>query len=240
MIRGLIKDIVKYLPSQIINGIIGFISIPIITRLFSPTDYGNYTITLATVNILVILIGWLSMAIIRFYPKFEKDKNLDYFNSNILKLSILSILVISFLFFSSIIVLKKWLSEQLYVLMLTGMFLFALLAFFEIFLHFLRSKREVIWYSVFFIYRIVFGFGLGILLIFLFNFGIEGLFWGAIISLILILPLLWKKSVGRMRFDNITVSKFFVIEISRYSLPLVVGNLAAWILSLSDRYILQL
>jgi len=240
MVEDLVKDIAKYLPSKIITGVIGFISIPIVTRLFPPADYGDYSLAWATVNILVLLIGWLSMSIIRFYPKFEKDKNLDYFNSRIVKLSFISILVIGFLFFSIIIVIKKWVSEQLYILMLIGIFLFALLAFFEILLHFLRSRREVIWYSIFFTWRIVFGFGLGILLIFLFNFGIEGLFWGAIISLTLILPLLWKKSVGRIKFDNITISKFFVMEISRYSLPLVVGNLAALILSLSDRYILQL
>jgi len=240
MIKDLVKDIVKYLPSKIIAGVIGFISIPIVTRLFLPADYGNYSLALATVNILVLLIGWLTMSIIRFYPKFEKDKNLDYFNSHILKLSFISILIIGFLFFVSIIVIKKWLSEQLYILMIVGIFLFVLLAFFEILLHFLRAKRKVIWYSIFFIWRIVFGFGIGILLIYLFDFGIVGLFCGAIISIILVLPLLWKKSVGRIKFDNIIISKFFVMEISRYSLPLIVGNLAAWILSLSDRYILQL
>jgi len=240
MIKGLVKDIVKYLPSKIIAGLIGFVSIPIITRLFPPADYGNYSLTMATINILVVLTGWLSMTIIRFYPEFEKDKNLEYFKSQIIKLSIFSILVISALFFISIIIIKKWLTFQLYELMLIGILLFALLAFFEISLQFFRPKREVTWYSIFFIFRIVFGFGVGILLIFLFDFGIEGLFWGLVVTLILVMPFLWKKSVGKVKFSGLEISKDFVSDISKYSVPLVVGNLAAWILSLSDRYILQL
>jgi O-antigen/teichoic acid export membrane protein len=240
MIKGLFKDLVKYLPSKIIAGLIGFVSIPIITRFFPPADYGNYSLAMATINILVLFIGWLSMAIIRFYPKFEKDINLDYFKSQIVELSIISISAISTLFFIIIIIIKKWLTFQLYNLMLIGVLLFVFLSFFEILLQFLRSKREVIWYSIFFIFRIVFGFGVGILLIFLFDLSIEGLFWGLIITLVLILPFLWKKSVNSIKLENIKISKGFVTEISRYSIPLVIGNLAAWILSLSDRYILQL
>jgi O-antigen/teichoic acid export membrane protein len=240
MIKVLFKDIFKYLPSQIVAGLIGFVSIPIITRFFSPADYGNYSLAMATVNILVVLTGWLSMAIIRFYPEFKRDTNLEYFKSQIAKLSIVSILVISGLFLISIIIIRKWLASQLYKLMLIGILLFALLTFFGIMLQFLRSKREVIWYSIFFIFRVVFGFGLGILLIFLFDFSIEGLFWGLIITLVLILPFLWKKSVNSIKLENTRISKGFIRDISIYSIPLVISNLAAWILSLSDRYILQL
>jgi O-antigen/teichoic acid export membrane protein len=240
MIKDLVKDIAKYLPSKLIAGLIGFVSIPIVTRLFSPADYGSYSLTWSTINILVLLIGWLSMPIIRFYPKFEKDINLDYFKSQIVKLSIISISAISTLFFVIIIIVKKLLTFQLYNLMLIGLLLFSLLSFFEILLQFLRSRREIIWYSVFFIFKIVFGFGVGILLIFLFDIGIEGLFWGLIITLVLILPFLWKKSVERIKLEKERISRGFAKEISRYSIPLVIGNLASWILSLSDRYILQL
>lgn len=240
MIKDLFKDITRYFPSKLIEGLIGFITILIITRLFSPNDYGNYSLTLATINILVIFIGWISMAIIRFYPEYEKYKKLVYFNINIIKLSFIIIAAISILFLLSIILIKNRLSSQLYSFMLIGNFLFVLIAFFEILQAFLRSKREIIWYSIFLLFKVVFGFILGMMLIILFNFGIDGLFWGTIISLLLILPVLWKKSVERIRFNNLKISKSFVWEISNYSLPLVVSNLAAWLLRLSDRYILKL
>ncbi len=56
MIKDLAKDIVKHLPSKIVPEIVGFISSPMITRLFSPTDYGNYPLVLAAVGVLVLLI----------------------------------------------------------------------------------------------------------------------------------------------------------------------------------------
>ncbi|MGZ5491462.1 MAG: lipopolysaccharide biosynthesis protein, partial [Nitrososphaeraceae archaeon] len=241
MIKDLSKDIAKYLPSTIIKGIAGFASIIIITRLFPPDDYGIYSLVWATVNILILLIGgWLSMSIIRFYPKFEKDDNLNYFKSNIIVLAFISILIIGTLFYICILIIKIWITEKIYILMLIGSFLFMLFTLFEILLHFLSIKREVVWYSIFFIGRTVFGLVAGVLLVIFFKLGIEGLFWGIIISLVIALPLLWRKSVGIVKFNNTKISKLFVKEISSYSFPLVISSLAMWILSISDRYILQI
>jgi O-antigen/teichoic acid export membrane protein len=61
-----IKDMVKYSPAQIVPGIVGFVSIPIITRLFSPQDYGNYSLAIAAVMVLTTLLGWVPVSIIRF------------------------------------------------------------------------------------------------------------------------------------------------------------------------------
>lgn len=48
MSKSFINDIYKYLPSQVISAVLGFISIPVITRLFPPGDYGNYVFIMAT------------------------------------------------------------------------------------------------------------------------------------------------------------------------------------------------
>lgn len=69
---GLIKDMAKYLPSTIISAIIGIVFLPIITRLFSPNDYGNYVLVMVTVYILTIIVGWVSFSVVRFYPAYEK------------------------------------------------------------------------------------------------------------------------------------------------------------------------
>ncbi|MBA7484893.1 hypothetical protein ES707_20424 [subsurface metagenome] len=81
MIKDLVKDIVKHLPSKIVPGIVGFISVPIVTRLFSPDEFGNYSLVLTTVSVLVLLILWFSMSVIRFFPIFEKEKSLLLFIS---------------------------------------------------------------------------------------------------------------------------------------------------------------
>ena len=81
MTQDFLKDAVKYLPAQIVPGIVGFISISVITRIFSPQDYGNYSLAMAAVMVLATLCGWLPMSIIRFYPSYERDKKLDLFLS---------------------------------------------------------------------------------------------------------------------------------------------------------------
>lgn len=57
MTKGFLKDTIKYLPAQIAPGIVGFVSIPIITRIFLPQEYGNYSLAMATVMVLTTLGG---------------------------------------------------------------------------------------------------------------------------------------------------------------------------------------
>lgn len=238
MIKDLIKDMVKYLPAQIVPAIVGIISIPIITRLFPPGDYGNYVLVMATIGVLSTLAGWLSMSIIRFYPIYEKDRKLGQFYANIIKLSIISIGIISLIFSTILLFTKSYISSDLYFLMWIGILIFILTSFFEILLHFLRVKRQVTWYSGFIIWESITRIGFAMLLIIVFNFGIIGLFWGSILSLTIVLPFLWKKGIGKVSLRS-NISMPLTLEMARYSFPLLVGNLAAWILSLSDRFVLN-
>ena len=238
MIKNLIKDMVKYLPAQIVPAIVGIVSIPIITRLFPPSDYGNYILVMATIGVLSTLVGWLSMSIIRFYPIYKRDGKLEQFYANIIKLSIISIGIISLIFSTIFLFTKSYISSDLYFLMWIGILIFILKSFFEILLHFLRVKRQVTWYSGFIIWGSITRIGFAMLLIIVFNFGIIGLFWGSILSLTIVLPFLWKKGIGKVSLNS-NMSIPLTLEMAKYSFPLVAGNLAAWILSLSDRYILE-
>jgi len=58
------------------------------------------------------------------------------------------------------------------------------------------------------------------------------------LSVAVVFPLLWKKAIGKVSVGSKNVSFSLTSEMAKYGFPLVVGNLAAWILSLSDRYIL--
>jgi len=239
MIKGFLKDAAKYLPAQIAPAIVGFVSIPIITRLFAPEDYGNYSLVMATVMVLTTLVGWLSMSIIRFYPAYERDNKLDFFCGNILRLTFISILVITLIFIILLFSLKVYISSTLYLLMSVGIGVFIIMAIFNVFQHFLRSMRQIGWYSFFVSWRSVMAFVLGVGLIVLFKFGIEGLLWGIILSGAVILPLLWRIAIGGTSIKFTGLDRSMAKEMARYSIPLVIGNLAAWILSLSDRYILE-
>jgi len=230
---------VKYLPAQIVPGIVGFITIPIITRLFAPGEYGDYVLVISTVGVFSTIVGWLSMPIKRFYPAYERDKKLDEFYETVLKMTFISILVLSLLFLGALLLLKSHISPRLYALIYIGVPVFILTSCFGVLVEFLRAKRQISWYSDFMVWKSVTAVSFGILLVIIFDFGIDGLLWGSVLSLVIGFPFLWRISLGKVSLNAKSISTPLVSEMARYGFPLVIGNLAAWILSLSDRYVLE-
>jgi len=239
MVKNLIKDMSAYLPAQIIPAVVGLISIPIITRLFRPEEYGNYVLVTATVGVLSTVIGWLSMSIIRFYPVYERDEKLDEFYENITKLVIISILVVSLITSGILVILKPNISVRLYSLMWLGILVFILTSALGVPFHFLRAKRQIGWYSGLKIWNSIAAISFGILLVMVFHLGVSGLLLGSVLSLVVAFPFLWKKAIEGVCPSTKGISPPFALGMAKYSFPLVTGNLAAWILSLSDRYILE-
>ena len=239
MTQKFIKDLVKYLPSMVVPALIGLIAIPIIAHLFSPEDYGQYILVKITISVLLIIIGWLSMSILRFYPEYEKNDRIDEFYYTVVKLLFLSVFVVGFLFYIVLLILKESVDRSLYSLMLIGLSIFVFNAVFDVLLNFLRIRREVNSYNFFRVWNSIASLGLGVLLVLLFGMGVEGLLWGMLISLFFALPFLWKRTVKYFTINN-EFSKTLSLVMFKYGIPLMVGNLAAWVLSLSDRYILKI
>ena len=74
-LKSLFSDMIKYLPTLIVSGLIGLISIPIYTKTFNSNEYGNFSLINSTILLISIIIGWIPMSIIRFYPEYEKNHN---------------------------------------------------------------------------------------------------------------------------------------------------------------------
>ena len=241
MIRDLIKDLLKYVPAQIVPALVGLVAIPIVTRLFPPSDYGNYSLVMATVNILAIVaLGWVTTSIIRFYPAYEKDGRLEEFHGSAVKILFISAIAYTAAFLGILFAIRPWISSELWQLMLIGTLLFFLLSGFQGLQQLLRAERLVSWYSGFQVWYKAAALGIGITLVLCFHFGIEGLLWGSILSLAIALPLLWKTAAGgRGVLKNRGISIELTREMAKYGFPLVVGNLSAWILSVSDRYVIE-
>lgn len=240
MTKDFIKDLFKYLPAQVAPGIIGIISIPIITRIFRPIDYGNYNLVIATVMVLTTLLSWIPMSIIRFYPSYERDEKLDLFFGNIISLTFLSLLVLSPLFFVFLLFIKSNISSEFFSLMNIGLGVFFITVIFDVFKSFLRATRQAGWFSGFSVWKNIASLGMALVLIFCLHRGIASLFWGTIFSVILILPFIFRKAKKNIASRYLKIDFSLIKKMAKYSFPLVLGNLAAWILSLSDRYIIEI
>lgn len=241
MMRDFVKDLLKYLPAQIVPALMGLITIPIVTRLFPPEDYGNYVLVMATVSILSTLAtGWLDNSIIRFYPAYELKGELSYFYNTVLGTSLVSIAAIFVLFLGILFFTQEHITGSLRSLMGLGVVVFVITSFFQVLQTFLRAKRQVHWYTYFAVWHSVARLGLGVALVVVWHMGVESLLWGSIIAVLTVMPWLWKLSIGKDISVKRGISLSAASEMARYGLPLVVAFLASWILSLSDRYILGL
>lgn len=240
MSKEVLKDMFKYFPSQIIPMILGFLSVPIFTRLFNPEDYGTYVLVVSTVSLLInITTGWLSMSVIRFYPIYSSNSKIDEFRNNIAILSLLSIIIISSISLAVSYLIKERVLSKFYYLIKIGIIFLAFNSFFQLLLSFLRIERRVNFYGGFSIFYSVVGLTLGLILVKIAKFGVEGLLWGQIICILIAIPLLWKVTLKGYPNSLTGISKPIASEIAKYSFPLVLGNIAAWILNLGDRYIIE-
>ena len=240
MIKELFKDSAKYLPSMVVPAIVGIIAIPIITRLFPPEVYGKYVLVVATVSFLsAIAVAWVGSSTIRFFPAYELSGELNKFYTVLLKLTIFSIGSVGILFLATLFSLKNKISPDFYFLMCIGALLFVVSSFWSVLLNLLRAKRKVARYSTFSIWMSVAGLGIGIAIVLILHTGVEGLLWGAIISTVIAIPLLWKVSLGIPSLRGGNVRSRMGWEIAKYGIPAMAINVLSWAQNLSDRYILE-
>jgi len=241
MIRGFLKDVVKYLPAKIAPAIVGIVAIPVVTRLFPPGEYGDYILVMITVSFLGgITSGWLSDSVIRFFPAYEKKAKLGEFYSTTLAFAFISIIVISLLFLGVLFLIEDKISTNLASLMRFGVLIFIVTVCFQVFQNFFRAKRQATKYTSFSIWQSVAGLCIGISLVLLFHRGVEGLLWGKFLAIAIILPLIYLLSIGR----GVSIRKGISIPMAgkmvKYGFPLTIGFLTFFLLGSSDRYILGL
>ena len=239
MIRAFVKDLLLYLPSQIVPAIVGLIAIPIITRLFSPEEYGNYILVMATVSVVVIIVGWLPASIIRFYPTCKRDGKIRELYGAVALWFFITVALLVIIYVGVLLAVHAYKGIQLYYLMLIGVLIFVLRAVFLVSSSFFRAKRQVGLFASSISGYYVASFALGIALVVYFGYGVEGLLWGHVLSLVVMVPLLLKVVLVKFSWGGGSSSKL-TKEIARYGFPLILGALAAWVLTFSDRYIIEL
>jgi O-antigen/teichoic acid export membrane protein len=78
------RDSIWYFIASAVGSALGFISIPIFTRLFIPAEYGIYSLISTVVMIgSPFIFVWLSASALRFYPEYSGEGKLDEYYSSI-------------------------------------------------------------------------------------------------------------------------------------------------------------
>jgi O-antigen/teichoic acid export membrane protein len=237
LLRVFSKDLFRYLPGQIGLALLAFFSVPLFTRILSPDQFGRYALVISTVAILLSLVEPLTMALVRFYPT-AIGKELDVLLRTCIWAQVILV--------GSVVATGGFLAFMVRSVDVTyGRFVYVTLCIllFEGVANFLaqvlRARLQIGAFNTFNILIKCIGIGLGLALAVQFNLDEIGILWGIAVSFIVGLPFLWKMTLADVKMTG-TVSLIRLREMIRYGSPLVIGNMAAWVLSQMDRYFIQL
>jgi O-antigen/teichoic acid export membrane protein len=240
MLKKFVKDLAVYSPSQFLPALTAFITTPILTRLFPPAEFGYWALAESIYAFLVALaVAGIGSAVIRFYPIYRTESNLQAFFAalGVSVGTVITIVVgISFL---ALFLLKGILSPKLVQLLPLVILIFIAQGIFTAFISVVRAQKRSGLFTSFHLIMYYGSLGLGLLLGVGFGLRVKGLLWGALLTVVLVLPFLVHLSVKGV---GIHLHHFHVAEALKlwhYAWPMALGNVAMWGLRVSDLFIIS-
>ncbi len=232
------RDSAWYLASNAVVAVIGFIAIPILTRIFPPRQYGIFSLVNTAIALgSPILYAWLATSIIRFYPEHEDREELDVFYSTVLSLTPYYLV----LFLGIMLPVAAFLLPlgKYRVLVCLGIAVFALWVIFNIAQALMRARQQAWEYAALSVFVAFCRYLVGASIAVWLGQGVKGPFWGWLGALIIAIPIeliviktgkyyKWKKS-------SRTLQRAFF----SFGFILIFVTFLSEVLSAVDRYMLQ-
>ncbi len=236
--RAFVGDTAKYLPAVIVSSLAGMFFLPILTRLFVPSVYGDYTLAISVLSFLQVMISsWLSSAVIRFYDSAEQKGQVSYFTVSAFRIVIVGSTVLAGLSFGITLLFRSYLESEFFYLLCLVPLLLVVSSLLELPLQVMRARRWVGTYSLFLIARTLLaplaGVGLSIML----GGSVIGMMWGSILLIGLLVPVSYSICFQRTIWLN-QFSWDWAGRLLGFGLPLVPSYLLVIVLDISDRFII--
>lgn len=239
-LRGLFKNTFIYGVGDVLGKFIGFILIPIYTKYLTPSEYGTFSLCLLFSGFVSIfcLLG-INSAFFRFFIGSEdKKKQRHLFSTTLWSISIFSLLVLVVcLVFSkslSLLVLKSSYNSPLIKIASFNVLFEALLT---IFLLIFRAEGRSLTYISTMLTKLVCGLIFNCFFVIYLRSGPAGIFWSNILSCIIALIIVLPKTKFYL---SCYFSTKLLKGLLKYGLPLIPTSIAMIIISLSDRYFIQI
>ncbi len=240
LLRRTAKHSLFYIPSVVVPAIVGIVLIRIFTTVFSQAEFGYYNVTLSTLGLIkVFSVAWLSTSAVRFYAVFKNKNKEPIFFSTLLISSLVSAFFVTLVAFIIFILISHQIQPQLSSALRVAFLACIFISFFEVFIVIFRAALFPQRYSFYWMIYVIAKPITGLVIIFLFNIGVQGLFVGFFITSFC-LDLLLVKKLGLIHFfkpGNISLP--LIKQFASYGIPLAASNFSFWILSLSDRYLIE-
>ncbi len=234
-----LKDFIRYVPSRVVPALFSFLVLPVITRIFNPEIYGEYSLLLNSVSIFsIIATDWIALSITRFYPEYKKKNELSAFKDTLIKISGVSLGAVTIVAFVLSIVTRGFSLAIPVSLLDVGLLTLVSTSAANVLMHMFVAEQKPTPYSIFMVLLKCVCILLGILWVVLTNSGIRGFLWGQLAGTALILPFLY--AISMKSLPGRAFSKPLTQDILKYGMPIVGINLASWVLTVSDRYVIEM
>lgn len=241
--RELFKDLVRYIPSFVVPGIVSLVSLSLFTNYIEPDQWGIYSLLTSSIELLSLLsLGWLTNSIVRYYTESLEQSDTEGFETTVLGSAILLISLVLVGAFILTTAFNGTLRENnLLYIMYIGLWIYGASALVRVVGGMLRAKRKALLVSALISWQYVSRLVLGLLLIVMFGLGVGGILLGWAIGMTIGVVLLgnWAfQHVGPRHFKIGLFSWSRVRSMLRFGTPIVAGDFSFWLLRVLDRYIL--
>jgi O-antigen/teichoic acid export membrane protein len=243
-LKRLYKDSSQYLLGQVAIFVVGFVSFPIFTRVFSVAEYGLMSLTLNTVAMVTVLskLG-LQHSLVRFYPEYahgaDPEAKRRYYSTIFWAATCVGVIVTLLYLVSVWSFSNHILEERLKRLLIFASVLIVVRAVSSIVMNLWRTEGKTRNYNTVNVGIKAATVAAVIVLLFTWERSLRAFFAGMIgvetAIMIIIVSILWKRGLIRFgRFETHLLQQTLA-----FGLPMIGFELASLILDNGDRFLVQ-
>ncbi|MGH9775404.1 MAG: lipopolysaccharide biosynthesis protein [Candidatus Acidiferrales bacterium] len=243
-LKRLYKDSSHYLLGQILVFVVGFVSFPVFTRVFSVAEYGLMSLTLNTIAMVTVLskLG-LQHSLVRFYPEHAASADSgakQRYYSTIFFAAAGIAGIITFLYVLSVLgISHQYLGDRLKRLLIFAAVLVFVRAVSSIVMNLWRTEGKTRHYNLVNVGIKAATVAAVLVLLFTWERSLRAFFTGMIgvetAIMIALVVLLWKRKLIRLGMFETA----FLQQTLAFGLPMIGFELASLILDNGDRFLVQ-
>lgn len=241
-LKTLLMQSTHYFAGRVFLMVAGLISFPILTRIFSVSDYGVLGLITTTISIVVAVtkIGFPS-AITRFYQEYKfKNKLNEYYSTIFYSAFIVALVVTVFFMVFFRFIPSRFIDGNYVAIFSLAAILILTKSVSDILTSFLRAEQKTKLYNLVLILRRYISLALGVFFVFFFFKGLYGFYVGQIVASVILLSILLFISREKIKIGIPYISLSGLKEFVKLGFPLIWAELGHLILSYADRYLIQL
>jgi len=243
-LRLLVAQVLNYIPGSIMPAFISLASAAIFTRIFSALEYGQYSLVMSVIALIVAISSqWLQQAINRYLSAATNDKERQRIKqATVVGFVLTCVLLVGVGILTWALAAITLPSQWQRFILPAVLFVVAMSAFNPVSVV-LQAEMQARRFSYFSLANAVGKLVLSIVIVFTISREPAGMIWGAALSTILLLPILWHwadmPALRTLRREEWPGYWADIKRFAAYGFPMIGWFLAATLLNVGDRYVIQ-